>query len=803
MKVAAASPVIMIIAIAAWLSLTAAVSAQNAGTALAYVYPAGGQRSTTFRVIIGGQRLAEITAAHFSDRGISAKIVDNIQPPKQEEVDEYMDELRELAKRKLATLHPGKSDRVAKKLNQVWTGDDEERLMVLAEMAATFSRFREAPAVAHRVILEVTVAADAALGRRELRLESPLGLSNPMIFMVGDIPEISKPPLSARAVVATVGERRFAQWRRFLLTPEPTLEVSLPTVINGQIGPGERDVVSFKARKGQRIVVAIIARELSPYLADAVPGWFDAFISLTNADGQELAAADSWRFHPDPVMCHEIPQDGQYFLEIRDSIYRGREDFVYRITLGEIPMVTAVFPLGGQTGTTTKVTLRGWNLARTSMEISHPMTPGLYPICKNGRFCQSTPFARMSVDTLPECLENSSPGRPRSEQDVNPPVIINGQILQAGESDVYSFTGRTGQTMVVEVMARRLGSPLDSFLKITDAAGTVLATNDDSEDKGAGLLTHHADSRVSVVLPADGLYRVHLTDIQGKAGDAYAYRLRIGEPRPDFELRITPSVINLRRGATMPFTAHVIRRDGFAGEIALSLLHAPDGFVLSGGRIPPGQNQISMTLSSSRTSSTGPIELQMQGCADISGRQVVHPAVPAEDMMQAFAWRFLVPTETLTAFVSEGKNRSAKLASPTNSIRIPQNGFVMVPVGTSFKKPPGNITFELKNPPKGITLTKQFARAQGAEIMIHADADVRVGLKGNLLVVVAVERVAEQPEEKGLDPSTPATNPPTAKGTPSVAATKPTPARPAKKNRRESLGTLPAIPFEIVPASSI
>ena len=53
-------------------------------------------------------------------------------------------------------------------------------------------------------------------------------------------------------------------------------------------------------------------------------------------------------------------------VEIRDSIYRGREDFVYRVTLGELPFVTSIFPLGGPAGTQTTVELTGWNLPAAS-----------------------------------------------------------------------------------------------------------------------------------------------------------------------------------------------------------------------------------------------------------------------------------------------------------------------------------------------------------------------------------------------------------------------------------------------------
>ena len=87
-----------------------------------------------------------------------------------------------------------------------------------------------------------------------------------------------------------------------------------------------------------------------PYLADAVPGWFQATLTLRDADGKEVAYADDFRFHPDPVFSCVIPKTGRYMLEIKDAIYRGREDFVYRVTLGEVPLVTSVFPLGASLG---------------------------------------------------------------------------------------------------------------------------------------------------------------------------------------------------------------------------------------------------------------------------------------------------------------------------------------------------------------------------------------------------------------------------------------------------------------------
>ena len=90
--------------------------------------------------------------------------------------------------------------------------------------------------------------------------------------------------------------------------------IRLPAVVNGQILPGSTDLYRFAARRGQKIVVAVEARELIPYIADGVPGWFQAAVSVRDAKGRELAYADHFRFQPDPVVCVEIPDDGEYVV---------------------------------------------------------------------------------------------------------------------------------------------------------------------------------------------------------------------------------------------------------------------------------------------------------------------------------------------------------------------------------------------------------------------------------------------------------------------------------------------------------
>ena len=513
----------------------------------------------------------------------------------------------------------------------------KEMTEIKEKLANPKNRNRDNPQLAEDVTIRIVLAPDAEPGERELRLKTALGLSNPLAFYVGRLPEYTeKEPKSS--------------------TTEAGMSITLPAIVNGQILPGDVDRFRFQASKGQQLVASVSAQELLPYLADAVPGWFQATLALYDAKGNELAYDDDYKFHSDPVLYYEIPKDGEYVIEIRDAIYRGREDFVYRITVGELPFITSIFPLGGQVDAQTTVELKGWNLPAGKLTMdAKDKEPGTYPLSvrKEELISNCVPFA---VDKLPECLEQE-PNYPQgSAQPVSLPVIVNGRIDQEGDVDVFRFESCAGDKIVAEVYARRLDSPLDSVLKLTDANDHQLAANDDHEDKGAGLTTHQADSWLSATLPANGTYYLHISDAQHKGGEAYSYRLRISPPQPDFELRVVPSSINARAGATAAVTVYALRKDGFSNDIALMLKDAPRGFKLSGGKLPANQDQVRLMLTVPPMPSEEPISLRLEGRAIIQGREVVHPAVPAEDMMQAFFYRHLVPAKDLkVAILPRGK----------------------------------------------------------------------------------------------------------------------------------------------------
>ncbi|MCX7826595.1 MAG: alpha/beta hydrolase-fold protein, partial [Verrucomicrobiae bacterium] len=688
-----------IASLAGLLAMTPAALAQ-ARPYIGMVYPAGGQQGTTVQVAVGGQYLVEVTDAYVSGDGVQAVVLPSepiIGGKEAAGLRERLHKLREM-----------KQDALVR-----------EEIRAIRHKLAVFEKSRVTPAIGQTINVRINIARNATPGNRELRLGTATGLTNPLIFQIGQLPEFREPAPARDDDWVRIQES--VNDARLRAKPDrasrPPWAVTLPATINGQLLPGEVDRFQFKARRGQKMVVAASARELLPYIADAVPGWLQLSVALFDAQGKELSSADDVQIRADPVLRYEIPADGEYVLEIKDSLYRGREDFVYRVRVGELPFPAAVFPL--------------------------------------------RPAA---AENLPEVFATAT-----NTQAVTLPVIINGRISKRGEAAVFQFEGRAGQHVVAEVVARRLGSPLDSVLTLTDAAGNRLAFNDDHEDPGSGLLTHHADSYLSCTLPTDGKYFVRITDAQRKGGPDYGYRLRISSPQPDFALRVVPSTINIRANATRPLTVYVLRRDGFSGEIELALKDAPAGFRLDGGRIPANQNKVQCTLTAPATPSKTPITLKLEGRATIQGKAVVHPAVPAQDMTQAFNYRHLVPSDDFVVGVNGrfAPDSSAKILS-TTPVKIPLQGAARVLFNTPRYTSYDVAQLQLADPPEGITLKGTSSLQDGIEVVIAADpAKVKPGLKGNLIVAFVAKDTTP--------PGAPKINP-----------------------KRVPLGTLPAIPYEVV-----
>lgn len=695
-----------------------------------YVFPAGGQIGSEFEVTVGGQYLDGITEVLVSrlDPLVSenavfpeASFVKLTKPLTQKQVNDLGEKLKDIQARvreeiRRRRMAMGQYRELFVKF-AAEAGISEEMLKEIDEFRKNRNdpKRQPAPQIAERATVRVSLPKDTEPGMYLIRLCTRSGASEPLRFHVTPWKEIveSEPNDHGEANV---------------------IKDKLPMVINGQIMSGDVDRFQVTAKKDQQLVVAVLARDLMPYLADGVPGWFQATLRVLDATGREVAYVDDFWFHPDPVLAFRVPQDGDYVIEVKDAIYRGRQDFVYRIIVGEIPFVTGLFPLGGRIGDESRVTLTGWNLPEQKWSFGLTQgEPGVRQVLlpKWAQIPRSVPFA---VSDWPEVLESEPNDSQTNAQKLNTGTVVNGRIDKPDDKDVFMIEGRAGQTIVAEVLARRLYSPVDSILRITDENGQVVAVNDDTEDKSAGLLTHYADSFVEAKLPKQGKYFIELTDAQHQGGPEFAYRLRISLPRPDFELRVVPSMLSVSPGAVVPIDVYAVRRDGFSDDIRLELTDAPEGMRLSGNWIPSGQDHATITVTIPPSVKAGIQGLTLVGKARVGDREIIRTAVAADDMMQAFYYHHLVPVGKWAINVS-GRSRYGItwVLPPEKAVQIPitDKAEVRLPwLGSSA----ANLTLQLSNAPDGIAVADVVRDSSGAKVILTVDKEkIKPGTKGNLV----------------------------------------------------------------------
>lgn len=688
---------------------------------IGYVYPSGAKQGTENLLIIGGMNLNGINEASFSGNGIKVKSIKFFRPFKRlsndlrrelkpilKAIDEGNDPIAESKKSTQKILKKLKKQQAEAKDNpskEIQLSDElkitpGERLVyidktpeevvkiikelspleyqiLLKEVFKTRNVLQAAPAIAQTAIMEIDVSPDAKPGFRELRLKGNKGISNHIPFVISNMPEKITDTFS-------LGNKNAIS------------EIKINTITNGQIMPGEVDKYRFKAEKGQNLSFDLQGRSLVPFLSDAVPGWFQPIISIHDSSGKQLAFADDNLFNPDPVIAFTAPKTEEYELWIRDSIYRGREDFVYR--------------LKAKTGSPEKIKYRADDLKIN----------------------------------LPEQAEAEPNDKLESAQSINVPTIISSKIQNSKDVDFFRFSGKKGKKIAIEIFARRLNSPMDSLIKILDEKGKILAWNDDYQWLNFGTKTHHADSYLLFELPEDGNYYIKVMETQVKGGKDFNYILRVDNPKPDFEIFMTPSAINTNSFVATPINLNVFRKDGFDEPIDISLKKAPEGAKLTGGRIPAGVNKITVTIDTPRKIKPGQYELILEAKANINGKTIANDVIPTDRIMQAFLYTHLVPTQepAILNVIRRGW-LPVKPVFPEGKVKISPGGKIDFKLQDNLyqanikKKKKGlsvdEINFHLLTPPKGLKITKTGYEDKHHLMQLEAAPDSKPW-QGNLII---------------------------------------------------------------------
>lgn len=641
---------------------------------IGYIYPAGGKAGSEIEIIFGGQNLRNVEKLFFS-------ISDGIGVDTIIYVPQLNNMQRRYLTRKILQLMGLKRNTDKKKekevklpenplLNNLENLNKEQLYKVFEIFLMPLRRKQIKRSIQEKVFVRLKIKDDVPAGKYEMRLLTKRGLTNPLVFEVSNIEEfLEREPNNPD---------RYREKRIF----------DLPCVINGRIMPGDCDRFYFKVEKGQDLFIKLKARELIPYMADAVPGWFQGILTLYNSEGKEICYADDYYFDPDPLLHYKIKQEGEYIIEVRDALYRGREDFVYRLF-----------------------------------------------IVDNKDFLNEDKNFSFNLPDLPEIEEKEPNDKTEQARLINLPTLIKGYIEKKADIDTFKFKGEKGEKIVFEVFGRRIGSPVDSYIRILDSYGKVLLSNDDYENGNVGLITHFADSYLLFEVPEEGYYFLQIFDIQNHYGYNYTYYIKATRPEPDFDLFIVPSAINIPPSGTSVFDVYTFRKNNFNGEIKLSIKEPSYGFKLSGTKIPEGKNNIKLTITSPGYIQKRIYNIEIEGIAYVDGKEIKKKAIPAEKLMQAFAYYHFVPSEKILIYPLR-ERRFIRFEIPKNIVKIPSGGkeVVKIKVPRYFKGK--GISLKLKEPSEGITIENMKIEDGILSFDVKADKKFTSGFSDNLIIEI-------------------------------------------------------------------
>jgi hypothetical protein len=486
--------------------------------------------------------------------------------------------------------------------------------------------------------LRVKTAPDAPPGIYPLHLLCTAGLSNPRMIVVDDIPQIAEVEAND--------------------SPEQANALNLPCSAIGVLAANDRDYFRFQAAEGETLLFDLRAARIGSPL--------QGVLTLFDARGQELrkAAVPPHDIAPDMRLEHTFPDAGEYLVCVHEQTFQGADFAGYQLRIAPALHAEAMYPLGGRRGETVEVELTGGNLERTvvhSVDLSSLVdwaTARLEIPTENGLVTAPALFA---VGEHPEYHEQESNGDDQHAEAVDVPVTINGRFQTEGDRDCFRFRAATGEKVILELFAERLGTPLDALLVVRDSAGRQIGEADDTTvaERLPPVIRSAADAgmtddpRLEITAPADGDYVVEVSDRFGHGGAALAYRLEICKTQQDFELIVQPGrvdspdpnnrrrnrarqvvqqfdgrgggALSIDRGGRGSLVVRAIRR-GYQGPIKLSAAGLPPGLLMQPATILTGQNQALVDFLADFDADSAAGFVRVTGTAEIEGRTQVRRA---------------------------------------------------------------------------------------------------------------------------------------------------------------------------------
>jgi len=522
---------------------------------------------------------------------------------------------------------------------------------------------------------ELTIAADAPPGRRMIRLHGRrMGLTNFQYFLVGALPEIVEHEPNDR--------------------PETAQEVALPAVVNGCVSRVlDQDCFRFTARRGTRLTVAVAAHDIDSRTLRP-RAFIDAMLEVVDRDGRLLAESGD-ELGLDPLVEFSVPADGDYVARVKLANYQGFPTAFYRLTLGEVPYPTAVFPVAVTPGVRFTGELTGPNVpAGTRLELPPSDRPPMPLHFAAADACPARDLP-LVVTRGPQTVEAEPNDDRRLATTVPFDSGVSGRFLAAGDVDWYRVSLPAGRRVQATIHAQRLlRSPVDTLLEAFGPAGEFLQSNDDlvpaERDRLYDFQTF--DSQVTFVAPTAGDYYLRVGEQTGASGPRAVYHLEIAEPATDVAAFAWPDGVPIwGPGGTAAFLVTLDRR-GVKRDVELAIEGLPAGWaapkVLASGDV--NRARVLMTITASPTAEVGDIaEFRVTATSPGGGGPVTTLVQPLTDYMSDDDRELCRWSPVMRAVVA--RDVGLRLTAKTPELRVPAGGRGELAVGVEGA-PPGEFT---------------------------------------------------------------------------------------------------------------
>jgi len=493
-------------------------------------------------------------------------------------------------------------------------------------------------------ITKFNVVVDKAVpaGFYDVRFVNKYGVSNPRVFVVGDLNEVSEKEPNNDVEQAT--------------------KVEIGSTINGVIAAAtDVDYFSFPGKKGQRLVLSCLTYSIDSRLFPEM--------KIIGPSGREIAMG---RPNPqqDGFLDVTLPDDGDYLVRLNQFTYvGGNQEYFYRLNISAAPWIDAVYPPVVEAGKPSQVTLLGRNLpggkAEPSLKIGGvvletltvTVTPPADPTKINFLGSVAPPTAGLdgfeyrlpspgglSNPVLltyaqgPVVLEKEGNDTADKAQPIPNLCEVCGRIDRVRDRDWYVFEAKKGDVLVFEMASERLGAPTDMFFVIRNLdTKTDFPMMDDSTDivNTKNFYNYSKDpAPFRFVAPVDGKYHVLVGSQVGDilAGPEHIYRLSITKEKADFRLIVMPGddfrpdAVTALKGGQAYYEVMILRRDGFKEDVVLTMEGLPTGVTCTpqilGGKVK--STYLVLSAADSAPVFTGPVKVI--GTAIHNGAKIVREA---------------------------------------------------------------------------------------------------------------------------------------------------------------------------------